>query len=471
MSLSGLLWRTGAAAIAPLLPLWLRRRAARGKEVPARLAERFGAGAARPPGRLLWLHAASVGETASILPVLEALAARAPALSVLLTTGSATAARLLDQRLSPALRGRVVHRFVPLDVPAWAARFLDGWRPDAAGFVESELWPNLVGAARRRGIPLALVNARLSARSARRWARARGLAREVLGGFDLVLAQSETDAARLRGLGAAGARCLGNLKYAAPPLPAEPGALAALREAVGGRPVLLAASTHPGEEALAIAAHRLLAPRLPGLLTMIVPRHPERGPEVAAEAGGLPVLRRAEGALPRPDTALYIGDTLGELGLFYRLACVSFVGGSLVPHGGQNPLEPARLGCPILLGPHTWNFVEPVERLLAAGAALRLEAEAPAEALATAALSVLQEPERARRMAAAAASAAATDAALPGRVAEALLGLLGTERVPAALAATGAEAGACRFPPDTPENADAGLPGAAPESRRGIETP
>jgi 3-deoxy-D-manno-octulosonic-acid transferase len=479
MSLPALLWRWGAAALAPALPLYLRRRAARGKEIPARLPERRGEGAARPPeaGRLLWLHAASVGETLSVLPVLEALAARAPDLCVLLTTGTVTAAELLARRLPPAPAagaGLVHHRFAPLDVPAWAARFLDGWRPDAAGFVESELWPNLVAAARARGVPLALVNARLSGRSARRWRRVPALAREVLSSFSLVLAQAEADAGRLRSLGADAAECWGNLKFAAPPLPADPAALTRLREAIGGRPVLLAASTHPGEEALVVAAHaRIAGGRLPDLLTVIVPRHPDRGPAVAALAGDLPVVRRgaAGGALPGPGTAVYVADTLGELGLLYRVADVAFVGGSLVPRGGQNPLEPARLGCPVLLGPHTWNFEEPVARLLAAGGALRVEGEGPdgpAGALAAAALAVLCDPRRARALAEAAAAAAAPEAGLPGRVAEALLGLL-----PPPGAGPGLSA-APRPPPV--ERAGAGPawvglrpdgPAAPPRSRRG----
>lgn len=425
MSVAGLLWYLGTTGVAPLLPLYLRRRAARGKEVPARLPERFGRGAARPSGRLLWLHAASVGETASVLPVLQALAERAPDLTMLLTTGTVTAATLLRQRLQPALASRVIHRFAPLDVPAWVARFLRDWRPDAAGFVESELWPNLIRAARSEGTPLALVNARLSQRSARRWRCAPGLAREVLGSFALVLAQSEADAARLRALGASSAHCLGNLKFAASPLPADREALAALRHAIAGRPVLLAASTHSGEEAIALAAHRLAAPRLPGLLTVLVPRHPERGAAIAAEAGGLAVARRAAGELPGPETEVYIADTLGELGLFYRLAGVAFIGGSLVPHGGQNPLEPARLACPVLLGPHTWNFAEPVERLLAAGGASRLDgASSPAEALAGAALAVLCDPGRRRTMSDAAAAAAAPEAGLPSLIAAELLSLL-----------------------------------------------
>ncbi|WP_240046920.1 3-deoxy-D-manno-octulosonic acid transferase [Paracraurococcus ruber] len=432
-----LLWRWAAMAAAPVLPLHLRLRARRGKEVPGRLGERRGEGAARPPGRLLWLHAASVGETLSVIPLLEALAARAPDLTLLVTTGTVTGAQALAQRLPGALGGRLLHRFVPLDVPRWVGRFLDGWRPDLAVLVESELWPNLIAAARARGVPLALVNARFSARSARRWRLAPGFARRLLAGFRLVTAQSAADAARLRAAGAAQVLTPGNLKDAAPPLPADAAALAALRAAIGGRPVFLAASTQPGEEALVGAAHPLLAAAHPGLLTVIVPRHPDRGAAIAAALaplfvappgppGGLvavpPVARRAAGLLPGPATAIYVADTLGELGLFYRLAQACLVGGSLVPHGGQNPREPARLGCPILLGPHTQNFEEPVARLLEAGGALRVPPD-PA-ALAAAADTVLSDSGRARAMAQAAAAALAAEAGLPDRIAGLLVELL-----------------------------------------------
>jgi 3-deoxy-D-manno-octulosonic-acid transferase len=424
----GLLWRWAAAALAPLLPLHLRRRAARGKEDAARIAERYGHGAARPPGRLLWLHAASVGETLSVLPLIAALAARDPALRFLVTTGTVTSAGLLAQRLPGALAPRVAHRFVPLDVPRWVARFLAGWRPDAAVFVESELWPNLVAAAAARGIPLALVNARISDRSARWWRRAPGLARQVLSAFRLVLAQTEADAARLRALGAAGATCPGNLKYAAAPLPADPAELARLSALLAGRTAWVAASTHPGEEALALEAQRRLAdaqPDLPGLLAIIVPRHPERGAAVAALAGDLPVARRAAGQDPAPGTAVLVADTLGELGLWYRLARVAFVGGSLVPHGGQNPLEPARLGCPVVTGPHTWNFAEILDRLETAGGVARLaEGPDPAGALAEALADMLTSPDRGRDRAEAAAGIAAEEAGLPERMAAALLPLL-----------------------------------------------
>jgi 3-deoxy-D-manno-octulosonic-acid transferase len=448
MRLLGPLWQVGATLLAPLLRLHLWRRARQGKEIPGRLPERLGYGAARPAGRLFWLHAASVGETLSLLPVLEAMLALAPELHLLLTTGTVTSARLFADRLPEALRPRVAHRFVPLDVPAWCARFLDGWQPDAAAFVESELWPNLLREAARRGLPMALVNARMSAASARRWGWAPGLARSVLGRFRLVLAQTSADAARLATLGAAAPRCLGNLKDAAPPLPADPTALAALRGAVGARPLWLAASTHPGEEAMVLAAHASMAARLPDLLTVIVPRHPERGAAVAAEAAalGLAVTQRSGGALPGPGTAIYVADTLGELGLFYRLAPLAFIGGSLVPHGGQNPLEPARLGCAILLGPHSWNFADPVGRLLAAEAALPV---ADTAALAATALDVLTNPGRGENMAKAAAALVATSSVatssnataststgapldtLPGQVAQALLELLPAGTTPA----------------------------------------
>jgi len=422
MNLVGRAWWAAATLAAPTLHLHLRLRARRGKEDPDRLAERWGDAASRPPGRLFWVHAASVGEMLSALPVIAAMAAGDPALRFLVTTGTRTAATLLPRRLPPELAARVVHRYAALDVPAWVARFLDSWRPDAAAFVESELWPNLLAAAHRRRIPLALVNARLSAGSAARWRRwAPGLAARLLGGFRLVLAQSVADAERLRALGAAGVTAPGNLKFAAPPLPAEPDTLAALRAAIGERPVWLAASTHPGEEAIAAAAHRALLLAHPRLLLVLAPRHPERGAVLAASLGA-GVARRAAGELPTSATAIYLADTMGELGLFYRIARVALVGGSLVPHGGQNPLEPARLGCAILVGPHTANFADPVARLLAAGGARRVAADS--EALAAAIIALVDSPEARAAMTVAAAAAVAPAETLVADVAEALLALL-----------------------------------------------
>ncbi|WP_376100103.1 3-deoxy-D-manno-octulosonic acid transferase [Roseomonas sp. CCTCC AB2023176] len=408
----------------PLLPLWLARRVRLGKEDPVRLHERRGEGADRPPGPLLWLHGASVGESQSLLPLMAALATDRPDLRFLVTTGTLTSARLLADRLPPGLAARTAHRFIPHDVPAHVARFLDGWCPDAGVIVESELWPNLLDATAARGIPMALINARLSERSARAWRYAPGLAARLLGTFRVVAAQTEADAARLRGLGARAVTAPGNLKSAADPLPADPAALDALRAATAGRPVLLAASTHPGEETVVAAAHAVLAARLPGLLTVIVPRHPDRGADLARDlaATGLRIARRAAGEAPGPDAALYLADTMGELGLFYRVAGAALVGKSLLPPGGgQNPLEPARLGCPILLGPYMANFDAVTERLLAAGGAIRV---ADATGLADAAGRVLTDPAFTAPMRAAAARIAAGDGDLPARLAAAIGALL-----------------------------------------------
>ena len=405
-------WHVAAGLAAPLIRYNLRRRVARDKEEAARLPEREGFSAARPDGRLIWLHAASVGESLSILPLIEELAARDPALTLLVTTGTVTSARLLPERLPEALRGRVIHRYAPFDVPEWVARFLDGWRPDAAGFVESELWPNILAACAARGVPLALLNARISARSARRWGRfAPGLARRLLGRFALIMPRSAEDAARLAALGAQGMAQPGDIKLAALPLPHDPAALAALASAIGARRVFLAASTHPGEEAL------ILAKLPPDALTILVPRHAHRGAEIAAIAPG---PRRSEGALPDPGP-LYIADTMGELGLFYRLADVAFIGGSLVPHGGQNPLEAARLGCPVVFGPHMGNFRDATAGLLACGGAVQV---ADAAALAATVADMLSRPGMAGAMMAAAADWVSAASDLPGQMAEALLSLM-----------------------------------------------
>ncbi|KAA2214626.1 3-deoxy-D-manno-octulosonic acid transferase [Teichococcus oryzae] len=418
MSLAATAGRVAGQALAPVLPFWLKLRARRGKEIPERLAERRGLDAARPEGPLIWLHGASVGESLSLIPLMAALVDARPELRLLVTTGTVTSAALLAQRLAPALRERVIHRFVPLDVPRWAATFLDGWRPDAAVFVESELWPNILAALAERNIPAALVNARLSPRSARAWRWAPGLARRMLGSYRLVVAQSEEDAARLRALGAVDAACWGHLKAAAEPPPADPAALAALRRAVGRRPVFLAASTHPGEEAAALAAHRLARASLPDLLTVIVPRHPQRGEEVAELIAPLPFARRSQGALPAPEHDIYLADTLGELGLFFRLAGVALVGATLVPKGGHNPLEPARLRCPILLGPHTGHVEAMAAALVDGGGALRVT---DAATLAEAITIVLTDSGRAKAMADAAAKIATDASQLPARLAAAIL--------------------------------------------------
>lgn len=355
----------------PALKLYLRRRAKRGKEDPARLDERLGrASAPRPAGRLAWLHAASVGEALSILPLIDRLRRDHPDLGLLVTTGTLTSGRLLEVRLPLG----VIHQYVPVDRRAWVKRFLDHWRPDAAIWVESELWPNLIAETAARGVPMALVNGRMSESSFKRWRLMKAHVAPLLGAFDVVLGQDETQASRFRGLGATQARYVGNLKYAAPPLPVDERALADLRDATAGRPLWLAASTHPGEEAIVAEVHGRLKPRFPRLLTIVVPRHPQRGGEVAAmlERRGLRIARRSAGEALRGDIDLYVADGIGELGLFYRLAPVAFVGGSLVPIGGHNPLEPAQLSSAILMGPHIFNFELICERLAGAGGLRRV---------------------------------------------------------------------------------------------------
>ena len=365
------LYRVASAASTSLVRRHLRQRCARGREDPARLEERFGhTGLARPPGPLVWVHGASVGESLSALPLVGRIRADWPSLNVLVTTGTVTSARLMAERLPPG----VIHQYAPVDLPAAVEGFLDHWTPDLGLIVESEFWPNLLVRARARGVELALVNGRMSARSSRRWRRLRSVIGHLLGQFSLVLAQSREDEAHLRELGAADAKRLGNLKFAAAPLACDEAELAALRAAIADRPRWLAASTHPGEDEIAAEVHGALAPGHPGLLTILVPRHPHRGPEVAGRlhAAGLAVALRSAGEAPGPDTELYIADTIGELGLWYRLSDVVFVGGSLVPKGGQNLLEPTKLGCAIVCGPHMTNFLRVSEEMTRAGAARRV---------------------------------------------------------------------------------------------------
>ncbi len=419
-------WLAGSLAEAPLRVL-LRRRVARGKELPARLGERRGrATLARPAGRLLWLHAASVGETVSVLPLLDALCRLDPALHVLLTTGSLTSQRLLAQRLPEmGLEARVLHQFVPLDVPRWLRRFLAHWRPQAAALVESELWPNLLGAARQRGLKLALLNARMSDRSTRSWRRLPRLSRHLLRQFTWITARSDEDARRLRTLGAQDVDMAGDLKQAASALPVDAAELEDVRAAVADRPILFAACTHDGEEPVLAAAHALLRRRQPGLLTIIAPRHPERGATVAAMLGGAP--RRALGQLPEPAQDFWVCDTLGELGLLYRLSPIAFLGNSLQVTartgggGGHNPFEPARLGCLVATGPLTSNFNAAFQALHWVEA---VTVASDAASIAQWADAMLNDPATRAVRAEAARRVASRASSLPQDLARRLLGLM-----------------------------------------------
>jgi len=333
-----------AVAMTPLTPLLLARRQRRGKEHSLRLSERRGVSVmARPPGPLVWLHGASLGELISVLPLIERIRARE--VNVLVTSGTVTSGGLAEQRLP---RG-VIHQFMPLDVPLFVRRFLAHWQPDLALFVESDLWPNIMIETSQRGVPMILVNGRLSENSFRRWRYFPVTIGDLLRRLDLCLARSPADAERFGELGAPHVVTTGDLKLDGPAPPADRAKLAALASAIGGRAIIAA-----------IDAHQRLRANFPGLLTLIVPRHPERGIGVAeiARAAGLQARLRSRGELPDATTDIYVADTVGELGLVYRLAPIVFVGGSLVKHGGQNPIEPAKLGAAILHGPYVWNFAE-----------------------------------------------------------------------------------------------------------------
>jgi len=352
----------------PLAPRLLDARAKQGKEDPARVDERLGlASAARPAGELVWLHGVSVGETLSLLPVVERLRERRPELTVLVTSGTLTSAALLAKRLPPG----VLHQFAPVDAPGAVRAFLDHWRPRAAVFVESELWPNLILEARRREVKLVLASARITEKTADGWRRFPGAAREIVSAFDRVLPQDAASATRLESLGA---RIDGhvNLKLAGAAPPHDPGAFTRLSAAIGDRPVVVAASTHDGEEIALVRALDKLADRL---CLILVPRHPERSAGIAAALtrDGYRFALRSDGREPDRETDLYVADTLGEMGLFLRLADVVVMGGSFSaalekpPVGGHNPLEPARLGKPAVTGPDMSNWAAVADHLVQAG--------------------------------------------------------------------------------------------------------
>jgi 3-deoxy-D-manno-octulosonic-acid transferase len=397
------LYRSLTAAATPLAVGYLKSRRRHGKEDDARFAERLGhPGQQRPAGPLVWVHAASIGEATSVLALIERMLSERSGLEILLTTGTVAAARLLEPRLPRGAR----HQFVPADLPGAVARFLDYWRPDLAVWVESELWPNLVLMTRERNISMVLLNARLSSRSHARWRLWGGLARPMLGSFALCLAQDEVQGERFRELGAREVASVGDLKSDAKTLPADHDALDALRRQIGDRPLWLAASTHAGEEEIAMAVHRRAVADHAGLLTIIAPRHPIRGDEIAALAGsqGLSVARRSLGEPAVPGTDIYLADTFGELGVFYSLVDVAFIGGSLIDKGGHNPFEAARLDCAVLLGPHTANCAAMAAALIEARAAASV---ADGEALAAAVDQLLSDPSLRRRRAEDAARVAA----------------------------------------------------------------
>ncbi len=365
-------YRRLSALATPLTGMLVQRRLKRGKEDPERIGERRGiASVARPQGPLIWIHGASVGEVLAAAELIERL--RALNVRILLTSGTVTSAAIVQRRFPPD----VIHQYVPFDSPRFVSSFLDHWQPGLALFIESDIWPNLILSSAGRRIPMVIINARMSQRSFPRWRRFAGTIGTLLDCFDLCLAQSDLDGERFTALGSRNVATSGNLKLDVKGPPADVPKLEQLKAATQRRLVFVAASTHPGEEEIILDAHRRLAGQIPSLLTIIVPRHPNRGRAIAQmlAAAGMNVALRSQDELPSAKTDIYVADTMGELGLFYRLAPVVFMGGSLVSHGGQNPIEAIKLGAAILHGPHVFNFTEIYSTLDHAGGAVRAETD------------------------------------------------------------------------------------------------
>ena len=421
------LYRAMTRLLSPFAGLLLKARERRGKEDPSRRNERLGRPSLpRPKGRLAWFHAASVGETLAVLPLMEALSAARPELQFLLTTGTVTSAKIAGERL----KGGAIHQYAPLDAVGYVRSFLDHWKPDLAVFTESEIWPNLILESSARGIPLTLVNARMTDRSYRRWRRNKGVARPLFSRFELVLAQNEMLARRFSSLGAPRAIAAGNLKVDSPPPPVDLDEYARLKHVLGTRPVLIAASTHDGEEQIIADAHHLLARSFPRLCTVIAPRHPDRGDAIAQmlRSRGLTVAQRSRGEPAEPGCQIYVADTIGELGLFYKLASVAFIGGSLVEHGGQNPIEAVRQGVMVLTGPSKSNFADAYRVLMQHKAAVEVNS---AEEIASAAGGLLADEAAMTETRQRATQALATAAGALPRSRDALLEFLPAEAEPA----------------------------------------
>lgn len=352
------IWELISTALSPFLKYYLKKRCEKGKELKEHLPERMGyASLPKPKNTVIYFHAASVGELISILPVITAIHHMVPTQELLVTTGTVTSFHILQDHLknNTSLAQHLKHQFIPLDVPIWVNRFLTYWNPSLIVLVESELWPNLILNASKRHIPLALINARLSDRSFQIWQRFSTVAYDILSKFDWIAARSEHDQSNFSKLGM-NVAYWGDLKQTAPILLTNETELSALQQRFKDKPIWLAASTHPAEEKFILQVHQQLRKKWPDLITIIVPRHPERQHEIIEQLG--PIPQRSLNQLPSSD-GLWLCDTLGELGLFYRLTSIVFIGNSLeiTPKGGgHNPFEPARLSCVIATGPKIHNF-------------------------------------------------------------------------------------------------------------------
>ncbi len=344
----------------PFLTLLFFIRRLKGKENKERFCERLGyPKLPRPEGKLIWMHGASVGECLSMLPLINKLLERNPTLHIMVTSGTVTSADLMAQRLPE----RAFHQFIPIDFPWGARHFVRYFHADAVLWFESDFWPNLLASIHAAKIPLVLLNGRISDKSFQRWQKHLWFIKSLLQNFCLTLGQSPENARRLGVLGSPAIDCVGNIKYAAPPSPYDTNELDMLRSAIGDRPCWCGASTHDNEEEKMAEVHLKLKEKFPELLTICVPRHPHRAESIEKMfmKKGLHVARRSRKENIAPDTDIYLADTIGEMGLLYRLAPIVFVGGSLIPFGGQNMLEPMSLSRAVIIGPYAFNFKEIVQ--------------------------------------------------------------------------------------------------------------
>jgi len=356
--------------LAPILPVWVKRRALKGKEDPKRQSERFGqTSIARPDGQLFWMHGASVGETTMLLPLIKKMLDLYPTAHILVTSGTLTSATVMTERLPE----RALHQYVPLDTPKAVSAFLNHWKPDAAFWAESEIWPNLIMQTKMRGIPMGLINARMSDKSIKGWAKRKNTAKALFDAFDIILAANVDTANGLSWLLGRDVECAGNLKDASPKLPLHMDELEKLQEQIGERPVWCAASTHKGEEELIIAAHAEIRKKHPEALLILALRHPDRRAEIIPLLSGSDYVLRSEVKPITPSTSILLFDTIGEMGLAYSLSEVTFVCGSLIEGlMGHNPLEPAQFKNAVLTGGFIASFADSYMQMFAFDAAQRI---------------------------------------------------------------------------------------------------
>ncbi len=368
------LYRAATYVGYPLIAAYLAVRKSRGKEDLNRFGERMGyASKPRPEGKLVWLHGASVGETLSMLPLINKIQELYPDVNILVTSGTVTSAQLMAKRLPE----KAFHQYIPIDCMAQVTRFVDYWKPDLVLWLESEFWPNILSVISKRNIPLVLVNGRVSDRSFKRWKKMPRFSAQIQDMFVKSFGQTQEDADRLKAIGAKNTACVGNIKFASAPLPVDAEELKRMQEQIGKRPCWTAGSTHAGEDGVIVNVHKALKEKIPNVLTIVAPRHPNRADEIEEifKKAGLNVARRSRKEDIQPKTDIYLADTIGEMGLFYRLGEAAFVGGSMIPFGGQNIIEPARLGKAVLCGQYMMNFREIVKRAKEADALFVAENE------------------------------------------------------------------------------------------------